>query len=98
MRIVGEAADGEEALQLFAEQGDRIRLVLSDVVMPRLSGPGLHARLKAEGSEVPFLFMSGYPVRDMPDGVPLPPDVPLLSKPWDPEELLALVGARMPEP
>jgi signal transduction histidine kinase/CheY-like chemotaxis protein len=87
------AADGEEALDLFDQHQSRIGLVLSDVVMPRLGGPALHARLRAGGSQVPFLFMSGYPAREMPDGVPLPPDVPLLPKPWDPRELVAHVAA-----
>jgi signal transduction histidine kinase len=89
------ASDGEEALALFAEHRHRIGLVLSDVVMPRLGGPALHARLKASGSQVPFLFMSGYPAREMPDGVPLPPDVPLIPKPWDPRELVAQVAASL---
>jgi len=89
------AEDGEEALKVFAEHRDRIRLVLSDVVMPRLGGPALHARLRAQGILTPFLFMSGYPARDMPDGVPLPQDVPLIPKPWDPKELVAQVASIM---
>ncbi len=87
------AADGEEALDLFGLHRGRIGLVLSDVVMPRLGGPALHARLRANGSDVPFLFMSGYPAREMPDGVPLPTEVPLIPKPWDPRELVAQVSA-----
>ncbi len=87
------ASDGEEALALFTEHRHRIGLVLSDVVMPNLGGAALYARLKAGGSQVPFLFMSGYPARDMPDAVPLPSDVPLIPKPWDPRELVTQITA-----
>ena len=37
--------------------------------------------------------MSGYTAREMPDSVPLPPEVPLLAKPWTAEELVARVRA-----
>ena len=58
------AADGEEALHMFRMHRDRVALVVSDVVMPRLSGPGLYSALRREGVQVPFLFMSGYTERD----------------------------------
>lgn len=53
------AADGVEALQAFAGKRDEIRLVLSDVVMPRLDGPGLLRAIRKAGSAVAFIFTSG---------------------------------------
>jgi PAS domain S-box-containing protein len=97
------AGDGQEALACFREHRRKIGLVLSDVVMPRLGGPGLYAAIRGAGEQVPFLFMSGYPARDLPEGIPLPEDVPLLAKPWEAEELVewvrhALAGNGHPGP
>ena len=54
------AADGEEALQIFGSAPHPIGLVLTDVVMPGMSGPELLARI-LRAREVPALLMSGYP-------------------------------------
>jgi signal transduction histidine kinase/CheY-like chemotaxis protein len=85
------AADGEEALIPSGNHRDRIALVLSDVVMPRLSGPGLYSALRREGVKVPFLFMSGYTARDVTPGMQMPQGVPLLQKPWDAGDLLLCI-------
>ena len=85
------AADGEEALHTFRMNRDRVALVLSDVVMPRLSGPGLYSALRREGVQVPFLFMSGYTERDGSTGMQMPQGVPLVQKPWDAGELLLCI-------
>ncbi|HSE67271.1 MAG TPA: ATP-binding protein [Gemmatimonadales bacterium] len=85
------AADGEEALHMFRMHQDRVALVLSDVVMPRLSGPGLYSALRREGAQVPFLFMSGYTERDRSTGMQMPQGVPLLQKPWVAGDLLHVI-------
>ena len=54
------AADGFQALQLAAEHAERIDLLLSDVVLPKLSGPELAKRLAAVRPAMKVLFMSGY--------------------------------------
>ncbi len=56
---VRTAGDGEEAYELFHANETGFDLVLTDVVMPRLSGPELVARLRREG-EVKAVFMSGH--------------------------------------
>ena len=50
-----------DALALAAAHPGPIHLLLSDVVMPQLSGPELASRLHASRPGVPVLFMSGYP-------------------------------------
>ncbi len=81
-----EAADGAEALRILAERGDGIALVLTDVVMPGVSGLALLQRLRAEGRTVPVLLMSGYPAGSgAAEGIT--EDTPLILKPWTMEAL-----------
>jgi PAS domain S-box-containing protein len=54
------AADGAEALRLIARAGAAPDLVVSDVVMPEMSGAELAAALRQSHPELPVLFMSGY--------------------------------------
>jgi two-component system cell cycle sensor histidine kinase/response regulator CckA len=54
------AASGEEALRLAAAYDGPLHLLLTDVVMPGLSGPELAARLVAERPGLPVLYISGY--------------------------------------
>jgi PAS domain S-box-containing protein len=56
--VVGNA---EEALALVDKHPGRIDLLLTDVVMPGLSGPQLADRLTARRPETRVVFMSGYP-------------------------------------
>ena len=55
-----EAADGMEALQIASQYEETIHLVLTDVVMPRLSGKALAEQLRARRKDTKILFMSGY--------------------------------------
>lgn len=55
-----EASDGFAALDLLPENGAKIDLVLTDVVMPQMSGSELVERLRAEYPKVKVIFMSGY--------------------------------------
>jgi two-component system cell cycle sensor histidine kinase/response regulator CckA len=53
------ACDGEQAIREFREHGDRIDLLL-DVVLPKINGPELYARMIAERPDVPVIFATGY--------------------------------------
>ena len=55
-----EAASGPEALEIFMKHQKSINLLVSDVVMPGMSGPELHRRLSEIRPGLPSLFMSGY--------------------------------------
>lgn len=54
------AGDGVEALALWEDNPSQVDVVVTDVVMPRLGGAELVARLRAERNDVPVLYMSGY--------------------------------------
>jgi CheY-like chemotaxis protein len=54
------ATDGNDGLQVAQAHAGKIDLVLSDVVMPKLSGPELTETLRARIPGVKVLFMSGY--------------------------------------
>ncbi|HYL63433.1 MAG TPA: response regulator [Candidatus Methylomirabilis sp.] len=54
------ARDGSEALRLFETNKNRISLVLLDVVMPRLSGPEVYAKMSASRPELKVIFTTGY--------------------------------------
>src|SRR5437870_3335677 len=82
------AADGQEALDVLRQQGEGIRLVVSDLVMPRLGGRALHDQARREGRAMPFLFASGYSDGDRSGRAPLDPSLPFLFKPWTPNDLL----------
>jgi CheY-like chemotaxis protein len=54
------AASGAEALQIARANHGAIKVVLTDVVMPGMSGPQLVERLREEQPSLAALFMSGY--------------------------------------
>lgn len=54
------AGSGEEALEVYAEAGGAIDLLLTDVIMPELDGPSLVRRVRAERPDLKVIFISGY--------------------------------------
>jgi PAS domain S-box-containing protein len=85
------AADGYEALAVLEKREAPPDLIVSDVVMPRISGPHLVSKLR-EGGMVPrVLFTSGYTARDVVERAQLEPGVPFLAKPWTVTDLLRKV-------
>jgi DNA-binding NarL/FixJ family response regulator len=58
MTIVGEAADGEEALALVLRE--RPDIVITDLVMPRLNGVELTRRIRQELPQTKIVLMSSY--------------------------------------
>jgi len=59
--VVIEASNGMEALRIFEHNPQNINLILTDVIMPQLSGPDfVLAMEKKRHNKIPVLFMSGY--------------------------------------
>jgi two-component system, cell cycle sensor histidine kinase and response regulator CckA len=85
-----EAADGAEALDLVDGSADPLRVVVSDIVMPKLNGVQLLQRLSITHPELPVILMSGYAGPELAErGIQAP--CSLLVKPFKPEELVAEV-------
>jgi len=96
--VVLEAGDGEEALAVYRRHGDRVALVISDLVMPKLGGRQLAEALRGQGASVPILFTSGYsPSAAYREGE-LPAGVAFLHKPWTLHDLLSAVRERLDTP
>ncbi|HMJ55282.1 MAG TPA: response regulator [Polyangiaceae bacterium] len=86
-----EASGPIEARQICAEQARTIDLLLTDVVMPEMTGPALAAELGKGRPEMEILFMSGYSRSTMERRDALHPDVHFLEKPFAPEALIRKV-------
>ena len=84
------AADGEEALACVMETRD-IDFVLTDAIMPRLSGPELIQRLQSVRPEMRVLQISGYTT----DGVQ---SEDFIAKPFEPALLLRRVREILDRP
>ncbi|HWB42836.1 MAG TPA: response regulator, partial [Gemmatimonadales bacterium] len=82
-----ESRHGREALDLVETGRPSIDLVISDVVMPELSGRELGARLAVLQPALPVLYMSGYTGEDVVQRGLLEPGVPFQQKPFTPEGL-----------
>jgi PAS domain S-box-containing protein len=81
------AGDGDEGFRLAREDTRQIHLLLTDVVMPNMSGPRLAERLRTVRPDTKTLYMSGYP--DMGEGCEALRSQPnFIPKPFTQEELL----------
>ena len=93
-----EAADGQEGLATYEAQRDRIALILSDVLMPKLSGPELYHAVHDTHPDARFLFTSGYTEADIEQRSLLAPGVLFVAKPWTLSDLARQVRAALKAP
>jgi two-component system cell cycle sensor histidine kinase/response regulator CckA len=83
-----EAANGEEALRVAREHGgDKIHLLLTDVVMPQMGGKELADQLKLLIPEIKILYTSGYTDNAIVHHGVLDPGTHFLQKPFSPKML-----------
>jgi len=90
-----DAEDGEHALLTAAKIVGDIHLLLTDVIMPKMSGRQLAARFVALRPDMRVLYMSGYTDDKLGHHGVLDPDVALIQKPLTPEGLLSRVRAML---
>jgi two-component system, cell cycle sensor histidine kinase and response regulator CckA len=94
--IVIVAHSGDTALQVFEKHQATVDLLLTDVVMPGISGPMLVDQLLAMQPSLPVLFMSGYDDRQVVQRYVLKEGFALLPKPFTLEMLAAKVHEMLP--
>jgi CheY-like chemotaxis protein len=83
-----------EALELF-RLGLRVDLVLTDVVMPDMSGRELTEQIAEQFPALPVVYMSGYSHEVIAHQGVLEPDVLLVEKPFTDQALLRTVHAAL---
>jgi len=88
---VFQAPNGAAALDYVHANAGQIDLVLSDVVMPRLNGLELMARLRELSPRLPVLLMSGYSTDEVQRRGGVESGVTILPKPITPAVLTAAV-------
>lgn len=81
------AEDGLNGLEVEEDFDGNIDLLLSDVVMPGVSGPEMALILAKSRPDMKIIFMSGYAMQDGSDKLNIPKDTPILSKPIDTKTL-----------
>ena len=85
------AVDGEQGLDAFRAHRADVQLVITDVVMPKLSGFDMYEVIRGESRGLSVLFMSGFPAPNFRKTVGQDPAVAFVTKPWTASELLAQV-------
>jgi two-component system cell cycle sensor histidine kinase/response regulator CckA len=87
------AAHGEEAMAILAT-GEKIDLIVSDVVMPTMDGPTLGREARAKYPELPILFMSGYAEEQLRKSIDLD-RMGFIPKPFEIKALAEAVKATL---
>jgi two-component system cell cycle sensor histidine kinase/response regulator CckA len=90
-----EADDGKTALEWVDSHPEPIDLLLTDVVMRRMSGPELAERLAVSRPTLKVVYMSGYTGELMANREVLRPGVTLLEKPFSRTALLNIIDTTL---
>ncbi len=88
---VHEAASGVEALEVMAELGGEVDIVVSDVVMPEMDGPTLLRELRKTYPDIKFIFVSGYAEDAFARNLPADAKFGFLPKPFSLKQLATTV-------
>ncbi|MCX5718917.1 MAG: response regulator [Nitrospirae bacterium] len=85
-----ETVNGEDAINRFMENKDRIELLLLDVIMPKKNGKEVYDAIKKVRPDIKALFMSGYAEDIIHRKGILEEGLNFVLKPISPQELLKL--------
>jgi len=89
------AGSPDEALRLSTQHPGAIHLLLTDLLMPKMSGPALAARLHRRRPDLPVLYTTGYTDGEVRRAGLLAEEVDLLRKPFSLGEMAARVRAAL---
>jgi signal transduction histidine kinase len=88
---VMEAADGEDAVRRFMDDGRNVALLLTDVIMPKKNGREVYEEVRRRAPAIKVLFISGYTADIIKSRGILEEGHRFLSKPVIPDKLLRTV-------
>ena len=95
--VVIQAADGVEAVEVFAKRKGEIGWVLCDLTMPRMNGWETLAALRDMAPEIPAVLASGYDYLEVVSGDHLEWPQAFLSKPYGLQQLKDVIGQVLPD-
>jgi signal transduction histidine kinase/ActR/RegA family two-component response regulator len=87
---VFETENAQSALAFMSSANRQMDLVVTDIVMPSMSGVRLAEQIKAQWPAVKILFVSGFPTTDALPASDMS-SIPLLGKPFTPDQIEAKV-------
>ena len=87
------ARNGLDALSITSNHSAPIDFLITDIVMPGMSGPDLIRRLKESRGEVKVLFITGYDADKLSPRLGEERSYPVLRKPFREDELIGMVNA-----
>jgi CheY-like chemotaxis protein len=85
------AKDGHEALSVLADANYNVDLIVSDVIMPKLSGPEFIHELARRGYALPHIYMTGFPRDKLTFREELQEDMIIIQKPYTREFLASRI-------
>jgi DNA-binding NtrC family response regulator len=85
------ATGGWDAIREFESSGQSVELLLTDVIMPDLTGPVLAERLRSQKPDLRVLFISGFHDADLVQRFVTRRGFTLLPKPFTVDALLRVV-------
>jgi len=86
------AAGGRKALQIFAEESERIAVVISDVMLPDLGGVEVLERIRGLSPRTPAVLMSGFPQSLNVGSMLSTGGIQWLAKPFDADQLARVMA------
>ncbi len=92
-----EASDGQEGFEIFCHEKDRIGLVITDMLMPRINGLELLHKIRETGSDVPVVLSSGYNKEDIVSSIEENELAGFIHKPYTEKQMQSLVRQFIPE-
>ena len=92
---VAEASNGLEGMDVLRSFAGPIHLLLTDVVMPELSGPQLVHRIHSINADVRCIYMSGYTPEQIREKGAGDPGCEYLRKPFTSDMLLSAVRRQL---
>ena len=86
-----EARSGEAALELIGDTAEKIDLIITDVVMPKLDGPGLVREVRETHPDMKVIFISGYTEDSFRQHLDRDSNIHFLPKPFSLKQLATKV-------